>query len=252
MEEKIDQTDAVEARGATKWSWRRIVPLALLALMFVLFFTFDLNDYVSYDAVKAHDVELRDYVAAHYFIAMITYVLVYTLVIACSLPGGLVLTILGGYLFGTAVGGSLTIVGATIGATLIFLAAKTALGDLLRSRAGPVLQRMEAGFRKNAFNYLLVLRLVPLFPFFLVNLAPAFLGVPLRTYVAATFLGIIPATFIFSSVGNGLGTLLAAGREPGAGIIMRPEILLPLLGLALLALLPVLYRWFKKRRAPLA
>ncbi|HCX68748.1 MAG TPA: hypothetical protein DHK64_14785, partial [Rhodobiaceae bacterium] len=104
---------------------------------------------------------------------------------------------------GTVFGGLLTVAGATIGATAIFLAAKTALGDMLREKAGPKLRKLEDGFGKNAFSYMLVLRLVPVFPFFLVNLAPAFLGVPLRTYVAATFVGIIPGTFVFASLGNG-------------------------------------------------
>ncbi len=107
---------------------------------------------------------------------------------------------------------------------------------------------MEAGFQKNALNYLLVLRLVPLFPFWLVNLVPAFLGVPLRTYILGTFLGIIPGTFVYASVGNGLGAVFDMGEKPDLGIILSPEVFGPLLGLAALSLVPIAYRKFRHRR----
>ena len=108
---------------------------------------------------------------------------------------------------------------------------------------------MEAGFQKNAFSYLMVLRLVPLFPFFLVNLAPAFLGVKLRTFMVATFFGIIPGTFVFASVGNGLGAIFDEGGEPNLGIIFQPEVLGPILALAALSLVPVIYKRFSKDEA---
>ena len=116
------------------------------------------------------------------------------------------------------------------------------MGDILRAKAGPAIRRMEDGFRENELSYMFVLRLVPLFPFFLVNLAPAFLGVSLRSYVIATFFGIIPGTFVFTLVGNGLGAVFDAGGTPDFGIIFKPEILFPILGLALLALIPVAYK----------
>jgi uncharacterized membrane protein YdjX (TVP38/TMEM64 family) len=131
----------------------------------------------------------------------------------------------------------------------VFLAARTALGDFLRAKAGSGLRRMEDGFRQNAFSYLLVLRLVPIFPFWLVNLVPAFCGVSLRTYALATLIGIVPGSFVFSSVGNGLGALLDRGETPDLMIVFQWEILLPILGLALLALLPILVRKLQARRA---
>jgi uncharacterized membrane protein YdjX (TVP38/TMEM64 family) len=175
--------------------------------------------------------------------------------IAFSLPGGAVATIFGGYIFSTVVDGvagtilaaAIVVIGATIGATTLFLAARTGLGEPLRARAGPGLKRMEAGFRENAMSYLLVLRLVPLFPFWLVNLVPAFLGVSLRTYVIGTFFGIMPGTFVYASVGSGLGAILEAGESPDLGIIFEAKILIPLLGLALLALIPVIYKHFKAK-----
>ena len=131
----------------------------------------------------------------------------------------------------------------------MFLIAKSALGDPLRARAGPFLKRMEAGFREDAFNYLLVLRLIPLFPFWIVNLVPAFLGVPLRTYVLGTFIGIIPGSFVFASVGAGIGSVLDSGQEFSPASVLTPQIVIALVGLALLALLPVVYRKLKARPA---
>ena len=247
MQEQTGQKEQDSNGGQNGWSWRRMVPLLVLLLGTILFFGFGLDDYLSFDALRQHNETLLVYVSTHLVLTLAAYFLVYVVAIACSLPGGLLLTVIGGYLFGIAIGGTCVVVAATIGATLIFLAAKTALGDPLRAKAGPAMRKMESDIRRNAFNYLLVLRLIPLFPFFLVNLAPAFLGVGLRTYVAATFLGIIPATFIFSSVGNGLGALLEAGREPSAKLLMAPEILLPLIGLSVLALVPVVYRRYKAR-----
>jgi uncharacterized membrane protein YdjX (TVP38/TMEM64 family) len=119
---------------------------------------------------------------------------------------------------------------------------------VLRAKAGPFLTKMEDGFRENAMSYLLVLRLVPLFPFWLVNLVPAFLGVPTGTYVIGTFFGIIPGTFVFASVGNGLGALLDAGQDPNLGIIFQPNVLGPLIALALLSLVPVAYKKYQARK----
>ena len=138
--------------------------------------------------------------------------LVYAAVTATSVPGALLLTITGGLLFGTALGTALAVLGATTGATIIFILARSAFGDVLKGRAGAWVERMAEGFRENAFSYLLVLRLVPLVPFFVVNLVPAFLGVSLRTYVLATLLGIIPGAFVYASVGVGLRDILRVGE----------------------------------------
>ena len=135
-------------------------------------------------------------------------------------------------------------IGATLGATAIFLAARAGLGGLAQ-RAGRFVGKLEAGFRADAFNYLLVLRLVPIFPFWLVNLVPALVGVRLPTYVLATFLGIIPGTFVFASLGNGLGSLV---EEPDLAILFKPSVLLPIIGLALLALVPVGYKHWREQK----
>jgi uncharacterized membrane protein YdjX (TVP38/TMEM64 family) len=137
------------------------------------------------------------------------------------------------------------VIGATIGATAVFLAARYAFADLLRGKAAPWLKKMEAGFRENAMSYMLVLRLVPIFPFWLVNLVPAFLGVPLRIYVIGTAIGIIPGVIVYTLVGDGLGALFEAGEDLDLRIIFQPRILAPILGLAVLAVMPIICKRWK-------
>lgn len=253
--EQADPDPAVTMNGDSHASggrppprpWR-LVPLALIALGLVLFVAFDLDSYLSFDLLRRHREALVAWTRDNQALALAAYVLVYAVAVTLSLPGGTVLTLAGGFLFGTAAGAASAVIGATAGATTLFLAVRLGLGDLLRARAGPAIRRMEAGFRENALSYLLVLRLVPLFPFWLVNLVPAFLGVPLATYVAGTFIGIIPATAVFAGIGSGLGALLDAGREPDLGVVFTPGVLLPLVGLALLALLPIVYKRVKARQ----
>ncbi len=224
------------------FSLMRLWPVALLLAGLAAFFAFDLDRFLSFDALRENRAFLAEWTAAHQAQAVLIYAGIYIIVVAFSLPGGAVMTISGGFLFGPVIGTAVTVIAATIGATLLFIAASTAFADVLRAKAGPAVRRMEAGFQENELSYMFVLRLVPLFPFFVVNLAPAFLGVSLRSYVIATLFGIIPATFVFTLVGNGLGAVFDAGGTPDLGIIFRPKILLPILGLALLALIPVAYK----------
>ena len=224
---------------------RRFLPLAIILLAIVVVLASGLADYVSFEQLKHNRTRLLDFVDRHAVLAPLLFMAIYAAVIALSIPGGAVLTVAGGFLFGLAPATLYVVVAATVGASLVFLAARTALGDSLREKAGPWMRRMEAGFRENALNYLLFLRLIPVFPFWLVNLVPAFLGVPFPTYVVATFLGIIPGTLVYASVGNGLGAVFEAGQSPDLGIIFRPAILLPIVGLAVLAILPVAYRKIK-------
>ena len=245
---KVPEPQPEMARKSLLQRW---LPLLILIAGFALFFILDLQRFVRLETLRENREALATWVEANGIWAPLAYIIVYALMVAFSVPGALVATLTGGFLFGTWAGGAYTIVGATTGATIVFLAARTALGDTLRRKAGPNIRKMEQGFRENAFSYLLILRLIPLFPFFLVNLAPAFLGVPLRTYMAATFIGIMPGTFVFASVGNGLGALFEQGREPDVGIIFEPQILGPILGLAVLALLPVIYRKWAARKPSL-
>jgi uncharacterized membrane protein YdjX (TVP38/TMEM64 family) len=239
-------TEGVPA-GPIRGGIRRWLPLLLILLGIVLFFAFGLQRYLTGESLCANRTSLDQIVGNHYWLALAIFVLVYAMVVALSVPGGLALTLAGGYLFGPWVGGGATILGATTGAGLLFLAAHGALADWLRGRAGPWLERMREGFQANAFSYLLFLRLVPAFPFFIVNLVPAFLGVEFRVFLFATVIGIAPATFIFSNIGAGLGKLLDCNKPISIGAVLSPETIAGLVGLALLALLPVAYKKWRRR-----
>lgn len=230
-------------------SLRRGLPLAAMGLAIATSFTLGLNDYVTFDALREHRAVLGAFVQDQAILSVLTFFVVYAVSTALSLPGGAVLTVAGGFLFGTLFGTLWVVVAATLGATGIFLIASTALGDVLRARAGPFFKKMEDGFQESAFSYLLVLRLIPLFPFFIVNLVPAFLGVRLGTYMTATFIGIIPGTFVFASVGAGLGSVFDANRSFTLEGILTPEVTVALVGLSLLSLLPVAYKKVRAVRA---
>ena len=222
------------------------LPVAFLLTGLILFFVFDLGRYLSFELLREHRFTLLAQVEEHAFLAALTYIAIYLVAVAFSLPGGAVMTVGGGFLFGALLGTLYTVIGATIGATLLFLIAKSSLGEALRGKTGPRLARMQDGFNENALSYLLVLRLVPIFPFWLVNLAPAFLGVSLRTYLVATFIGIIPGTFVFSLIGSGLGSVFDADKHFSLKGALTPEVIGALIGLALLSLIPVIYKRFSK------
>jgi len=225
-------------------SARRLLPLALLVAAWIAFMLAGGYRYLTFSALARNRDWLCGLVQQWGILAAFVYVAVYATLVALSVPGAAILTISGGFLFGTWVGGLCAVIGATLGATAIFLAARAGLGGLAQ-RAGRFVGKLEAGFRADAFNYLLVLRLVPIFPFWLVNLVPALVGVRLPTYMLATFLGIIPGTFVYASLGNGLGSLV---EEPDLAIIFKPSVLLPIVGLGLLALVPVGYKhWHGKK-----
>jgi uncharacterized membrane protein YdjX (TVP38/TMEM64 family) len=227
-------------------SARRLAPLGLLVVAGIAFIVAGGHKYLSFAALSENRDWLCSLVKSWGIVAALLYVAVYSLLVALSVPGAAVLTIAGGFLFGTWLGALCAVIGATLGATMIFLAARAGLGGLAQ-RAGRFIGKLEAGFRADAFNYLLVLRLVPIFPFWLVNLVPALVGVRLTTYVLATFLGIIPGTFVYASIGNGLGDVV---EEPDLRILFKPSVLVPIVGLALLALIPVGYkRWRAKKAA---
>ncbi|MEM8916862.1 MAG: TVP38/TMEM64 family protein, partial [Pseudomonadota bacterium] len=220
-------TDAPQKR-----SFMRYLPLVIIGAALAAVLMLGLDKYLSFDALEHHHKTLKNWVDNHAVASALIFVGLYTVVIALSVPGGTLMTVGGGFLFGTVLGGSLALLGATLGAIGIFMAARTAFGDMLRGRLpGSAMEKLREGFAEDAFNYMLSLRLIPLFPFWLVNLAPAFLGVGLRTYAIATFLGILPGTFVYASVGTGVGALLKMGEEPDMGIIFQPQVLLPLVGL---------------------
>lgn len=224
----------------------RLWPLALIALALAAFFFFGLHKYFTLDALRENRVALQAFVAQNYWQAILIFMGVYALAVAMSFPGASFMTIVGGFLFGLW-GTIPTVIAATLGATGIFLIARSALGESLRRAAGGYVENFEKGFKEGEFSYLLTLRLIPAFPFWVVNIVPALLNANLAKYVAATFLGIIPGTFVFTSIGNGAGAAFDAGKDVQlTGVMTQPEILLPILGLIALSLIPVAYRRFFK------
>ena len=227
---------------------KRLLPIAVLVAGLVAFFAFDLDEFVTLDALKTHRTVLQGWVESQGPVAWLVYAAIYMAAVAFSVPGGSILTIAGGFMFGPYVATAVVVIGATLGATVLFLAARYAFADYLRGKAGGAMRRMEAGFNENPVSYMLILRLVPLFPFWLVNLVPAFLGVKIRVYVLSTLFGIVPGTFVYALVGDGAGAVLDAGGDLDLGIIFEPRILAPIAGLALLACIPIVYKRFRSRR----
>lgn len=231
-----------DPKPRTGWTWSRLWPLAIIVLGVAVFFILKLDRYFDLALLQQYHSVWSDYVSAHFLLASLIFFAAYVLLVAFSLPGGVFLTLAGGYLFGAILATTYVVAAATLGASLLFLATRTSLAAPLQARAGPWLERLQAGFQRDAWSYLLMLRLVPLFPFFVINLVPAFLGVSLRCFVVTTFFGIIPGTFVYALVGSGLGDALQAGSSIDLGSVLSPKVLAGLFGLALLAALPIVVR----------
>lgn len=260
-DDKDEHAPATTGEGR-RLSLRRLWPLGLIVLAMGAAYAADLDDYVSLEAIIRNNEQLEAAVDENLLVAAAAYLTVYAVAVALSFPGASLITIVGGFMFGAAVGTGLTVVAATLGASVIFLAAKTSLGGVLREKAGRFAERFAKGFEQNAFNYLLFLRLVPLFPFWLINVAPALFEVPLRTYVVATAIGIIPGTIAYTLLGQGLDGLIAAQERanPGCaeagtcridvGALFTPGLVIALVALAVAALIPVaVKRWRAARTA---
>ena len=252
-----ESVPALDSRGIA----RRILPLA--AIIVVVGAAWLASGGVSLEALVRHRAAIDDFVASHRLLAVLSYMGLYIIIVALSVPGAVFLTVTGGFLFGLALGAAAAVISATIGATLIFLAARTALGDPLLRRAGPRANQLARGFRDDAFSYLLFLRLVPAFPFFLVNLVPAFAGVRLGPFIAATAIGIIPGAIVFALAGAGLDSMIAAQKNSydqciaASGTdcrlafdpadVLTPQLIAALVALGLLALMPVLVKYWRAR-----
>ncbi|MBU4531380.1 MAG: TVP38/TMEM64 family protein [Hoeflea sp.] len=237
-------------KGAAS-AWRRYLPIAVIAAGLAAGYAAGLQEYLSLSVLAEQRESIKAFVAERQILSILGYFVLYTAAVAFAFPAASVLTIFAGFVFGWWVAGILTVFAATLGATAIFLAARSAFGDVLRRRAGPFAAKLADGFTRDAFGYLLVLRLAPVFPFLIINIAPAFFDIRLRTYVAATFLGIIPGTLAYSWLGQGLDSVIAAadaaGREISVSDLVTPEITIAFLGLAIVASIPTLIRKFRKR-----
>ena len=232
-----------------KSGWMRRLPLAII-LGVAAIGAVTLNDYLSFETLRANRETLIAFRDDHVILTVATFVLAYVLIVAFSLPGALPATLTGGFLFGTLGGSFLSVAGATVGATLIFMAVKAGFGDQLQQRldAAPgTVGKIKKGLDKNQWSMLFLMRLVPMVPFFVANLVPAFLSVPVHRFVISTFVGIIPGSLVYASVGAGLGEVFAANEAPNLGVIFEWHILLPILGLCFLSLLPVIVKATKRK-----
>ena len=230
--------------------WLRRLPI-LVILGAALIGAFVLRDALSFEALARHREDLLAFRDAHYLWAVLAFLAAYIGIVALSLPGGTVATLTGGFLFGLFPGALYNVLGAGTGAVLVFLAARSGFGEGLARKmegAGGKAARLQAALRENEWSVLFLMRLVPLVPFFIANLVPAFVGTSLTRFAVSTFLGIIPGALVFTSVGAGLGEVFARGEAPDLGIIFTPPVLLPLLGLAALAALPMVLRAIKGAR----
>lgn len=258
----VPEPTRISGRHASLARW---VPLLLICLAMVLAYALGWHKYVTLERIATHRAVIKAFLTDHALLAPLLYVCLYVVAIALSLPIGLVLTLTGGLLFGWLLGGVCAVVGATVGATIIFLAARSSLGEALGEKAGPWLTKLREGFKDNALSYMLFLRLVPIFPFWLVNLAPAVLGVPLKVYVLGTVVGILPGTFAIASAGAGLDSIIAAAQaefdacvatrgaalckfEIHAGSLATRELLIAAV-LGFVALVPVAYKKWRMRQA---
>jgi len=269
----LDRPSPAELRGCTepvaapgvcvRARLRRFVPLAVVLLAMIAVFASGAHRHLSLETLVRHRMAIDAFMAHHMLEALGVFIAIYIVVVALSIPGALFLTITGGILFGALIGGAASVTGATIGATLIFLIARSACGENIVRRAGPLACKIAEGFRADAFSYLLFLRLVPAFPFFLVNLVPAIAGVKLRTFMTPTAIGIVPATFVLAFFGSGLDSVLAA--QEGSyraclaaghsecpihfelGTLVTPQLLAAFAALGALALIPVVVKRLRRR-----
>ena len=198
-------TPAAKSAPVKRW-----LPLVVLVGLIALAYGLGLQKYFTLEALAQNRSILENYVREHLVLALLIYCVTYITIVALSLPGAGISSIAGGFIFGWALSGSVTICAATIGAVIVFQIVKTSLGASIAERAGPFVKKLSNGFKHDAFNYLLFLRLVPAFPFFAVNAVAGLAGVNLRTYTLATFIGIIPGSFAFAWLGRGLGSVIEA------------------------------------------
>jgi uncharacterized membrane protein YdjX (TVP38/TMEM64 family) len=255
-EPSAPEEERLATRGpAARTGWsaaRRYLPLALIVLLLGLGYAFGVQDHITLSELGERRDALKAHVDAHFVRSIAIYLAVYTVMAAIAFPAQSVVSVIGGFLFGWQAGAAAIAVGATVGASLLFLATRSAFGDFLRRRAGGIAAGVAEGFRTNAFGYLLVLRLAPVFPFFLVNIVAALCDIRLRSFVLATFFGILPGVFAYAWLGEGVDSVLvaarAAGREPSVADLLTPQITFAFFALAAVAALPLLIRWLRQRR----
>lgn len=226
----------------------KLLPLLIIIAISVTAYILGFTEYISFDMLKEHRGTILAWVDKHPILAPLSYIGFYTVGTAVSFPGAGILTMTGGFVFGQPWATIYTVIGATAGASIIFSICKTAMGAIFRERAKPFLKKMEEGFQKNQASYLLFLRFVPLFPFWIINIAPALFNVPLWTYVWTTFIGIIPGSFAYTQAGTGIGAILDSGEELTLEGILNIHMKIALIALAILALVPIIVKQIRKKK----
>ena len=254
MEVPMSQKSTAKPGPLKRWG-----PLGVLLGLIGLAFAMGWHEQLSLSNLIKHREELHTYVGNNFWFSILSYIALYIVATALLFPAASLITIAGGLVFGSVLATSLTLVGATIGATILFLVVRTSFGSVLSERAGPFLVKLADGFKENAFSYLLFLRLVPAFPFWLINVAPAFFKVSIPTYITATAIGILPGTFAYSLLGEGLDSLILAQEKANPGCAdagtceidlaaaITPQIIIAIAGLILVSILPIaIKKWRAK------
>ncbi len=266
MIQPADAMTSSQPQPSQPSAFNRWLPVGVLLILIGLAYFTGLHRYLSFAAIAEHRDLLKSFVAHHLIAAVAIYMAVYIVVVALSLPGAAILSIAGGFLFGWALSAPITVVAATAGAIIVFQIVKTSLGAVVAERAGPFVNKLSAGFAKDAFNYLLFLRLVPAFPFFAVNAVAGLCRIDLRTFISATIIGIIPGSIAFAWLGTGLDSIIDAqaqlynqcvstrgsencAYEFDAGALITREILIAFAALGVVALIPVALKRWKASRA---
>lgn len=232
-----------QATSAPKPLWQRLLPVGVVVALLGTAYATGLTDYFSLEALQSNKAAIDSYVAQNFVLAGVIYFFVYAIAVSVSFPGASFLTLAGGAIFGWFWGGTFTVFAATAGASIIFLIAKGALGDTLEQKAGKRLSKLRDGFQADAFNYLLTLRIAPVVPFWITNIAPALFGLDLKRYVLATFLGIIPGTYAFAFIGQQVGSAVGAD---GGGVVR--SVVLGLGALAVASIIPIIWKRVRKAR----
>ena len=234
---------SIPAAGAgARPNWRKVALATVLVGSLGAFFALGGHRWLTFENLKTHREALLAFKDRHFASMIVGAALVYAAATALSFPGGVLMSLAVGFLFGRWVGTAIVVAAASVGATAAFLSARYLFADAVRRRMGPRLSRLARGFERDAFNYLLFVRLVPVFPFWLMNLVPALTPVSTRTFFAATALGILPGSFVFTNVGESLGRIEST-RE-----LVSAEVLLSLALLGLLALVPIAWKKMRTRR----
>lgn len=259
-EGEVENAPRDTSKRASGLTMRRIAPVAVIAALFVVAWLSGLFEYFTLSSLIRNRAALEEFVAANFLPALAGYFLIYVALVAISFPGASLLTIAAGLVFGGIVGGLVTVVAATAGACVIFLIARSSMGDFLHDKAGPFVARMIDGFNRDGFNYLLTIRLTPIFPFWVVNIVPALLNMRLGPFALATFLGIIPGTFAYAYVGAGFASVIAAQEAANPGCaqagtcqidpasLVTTEIIIAMVGLAAISLIPVIVKRLRGRK----